>query len=498
MRKTSSDIHQVIQKLSKEEKRKVTIHIKALGKKGMEHLRLFKAIAKQEAYNEEALKKSFRRMSLSVEKRRLYDLIMETLVQFHKTADIQQELLTGLQHFQLLFKKELYEQARSEIFRLKKLAEQHELLHFIQLINAQVIKLENTVFLFANYTDDSFDNFTNNLKQHKNQLSNLMDYRLLKIQLDHSFRKMVIAPEYAEKIEQIMENPLLQSIDNAKSKAAKLCFYDMHLFYNFLKTDYPKSLYYSLKSLSLFEQHFKIICPPEKYMNYLQNAVTTATFLRKANLISELFQKIEQNNLLIKYRRTAFKLKTLEMKANWYILLGDVKGGMQLIEDHIDWLSQLPTETNSIYYCFASICYMAQDYEQALTFIEIILDKDKNKQHIKLKHIASLFKLYIYFDLDNSSLLESWQRSIYRKFYPDKGNHRVELIIINAFKHLLNASPKEQITVFKNLQETLIDFHKTATANELRIIKLSSIMMWLESKLSGKTIPELLQREIKE
>lgn len=493
MRKPSSNIHQLIHKLTKEEKRKVTIHLQKLGKKGVEHIRLFKAIAKQEVYNEAVLKKTFRRLTLSIEKKRLYHLIMETMVQIHQKTDVEQELLTGLQHFQILLKKELYDQAQTELLQLKELAQQYELFHYLQLINEHHLKLENTVFLFSKYTPVSFEELIEKLNLTQLQHQNAVAYRLLKTQLQHFFRQQVLLPSYGQEIKKLMQHPLLQSFEQAKSTTAQLHFCQIHCAYNFLQNDFNKALEHSLKAIDCFERALLPIRPPEEYMDQLQNAITTATFIKREDVIIMLFPKLDQTVEKVKHRKSVFKLRAIEIKANWYIVTGNTKEGTTLIQENLQWLEQCSLDTSAVCYCFASLSFLAEHYYQTLQLLEMVLDKEKNKKHMKLKHLTSIFKLYCYFELSEFSLLESWQRSLYRKWQHQKEQYKIELAIIHIFKQLLKSPENTHKVIFANAYERFLKLNNNASMNERRILKNSSFLLWLESKCKQIPFCELLQ-----
>ncbi|WP_052597200.1 hypothetical protein [Aureispira sp. CCB-QB1] len=482
MRKPSAKLHQLVNSLNKEEKKRVSIRIQELGKKGVKHLRLFKMLTKQEVYNENALKKIFRGSALSLEKKRLYQLVMEALSQFHQNSTIEHELLAGLQQFHILYQKELYEQAKTKIHQLRQLAQKHEAFHYIQLINQQLIQLENKVSFFSCHTDQSFQNFVDNMLLEKEQAACATHYSILKTQIHYLFKKKKLSPDYIHQMEQLLQHDLLTSFNQANSITSHLHFLQIHSTYSFLKTDYPQSLQYSIQALELFEKHFKTIRTAEEYMDYLQNACTAAQYNKDHKLVAELFEKIDQNNLTIQAERDRYELRTIEMKANWYIGIQDIDSGLQLINQNTAWLEHSKLDTCAVYYCFVILSLMIKNYDHALTFLDVVLKKDNKKK--KLTAPALLLKLCIYFDTQEFSLLESHVRSIQRKFNLDKKNHQVELIVVNGFRQLLQAKPSEILLILKKLHQQLSDFQTNATHTEQRTIQMSWILTWIKHKIN--------------
>lgn len=484
MRKPSSTLHQLLLSLSKEEKKRVTLHIQKLGKKATNHLKLLQLIAKQEVYEEEPLKQVFKGGALSLAKKRLYQLILEALVQLHQEANVQQQLLAGLQRFHVLYDKELYEQAHIELLQLKVLAEQHELSYYTQLINEQIIQLENKVYFFSTHTEDSYQALMDKMLLDQQQAAHLSHYILLKSQIHFLFRKKKLSKESLGQMKQLMQQPLLQSFDSNNTQTAHLHFLQIHGTYNFLQTNFSKSLHYATQALSLFEQHFKAIRKPEEYMDYLQNVFTSAQYCQDYDLVAEVLGKIEQNNLKIGLNRDRYKLRTLEMKANWLLSIQDVEQGLALIQQHEAWLEQVNLDSSAVYYCFSFIALKAKRYEEALVFLEVVLDK-AGKQP-KLQHAALLLKLCLYWNLQELSLLESHIRSIYRKFQLEKEEHRLELLLVQHFKQLLSTTDRPSlVVVLLALEKALIHFQKQATQTELRVLQMSGMLLWIEDQTSA-------------
>lgn len=481
MRKPSSKLHQLLLSLSKEEKKRVTLHIQKLGKKGAKHLHLFQLLAKKGVYDEKTLKKLFKGSALSLEKKRLYQLVLEALVQLHQEANIHQQLLAGLQRFHVLYDKELYEQAQAVLVYLKELAEQQEASYYIQLINEQLIQLENKVYFFSQHTEASYQSLMDNMLLEQQQAAHLSNYILLKSQIHFLFRKKKLSSEALHQMQQLMQQDLLQAFDTNNTITAHLHFLQIHGTYQFLQTNFSQSLHYALQALELFEQHFKAIRKPEEYMDYLQNVFTSAQYCQEHTLVAEILEKIERNNSKIQVKRERYTLRTLEMKANWFLSIQEYKQGWQLIQQNRAWLEQSTLDTSAIYYCFVFIAFLTEKYEEAFHFIELVLDKASKQP--KLRHAALLLKLCLYWDMEQYSLLESHIRSIYRKFNLEKEEHRLELLLVHSFKQLLQApDDKAALVILLELKTQLNNFQEEAQHTELRILQMSGILLWLEHK----------------
>ncbi|WMX12970.1 hypothetical protein [Aureispira sp. CCB-E] len=492
MRKTSSQIHTLIRSLSKEEKRKVTMHLRGLGKKGIKHLKLFKAIDKQEIYDEETLKKAFRGTSFSIEKKRLYDLVREVLIVFHGQVDTSQEILAGLQYFRILVHKELYKAAEKEIYKLKKIAEEQQLFLYVQLIDQEILKLENKVLQFYSFKDDSFTEFIDAIQTNSLLANNLYHYNLLKTQLHYLYRKKTRIPKDLLLAEQLIQHPILASPTQAHSALAQLEYHQIHLIYDALKGNLENALEHSIESLSIFEAELINIRPPEEYISHLYNLASRALFYRKIDLILSLIAKIEKSQYALKTQHPIEQLRLIELKANIYAITGNTQEGLKLIAEQSDWLEKTPLDVLVPYSCFVSIYFVVPDYEKALFYIEKILDKKQNKSYLALQLNANITKLLIYFETQEDSLLESALRSLHRQLYPHKENYNLELRIIRFLKKILSTKKNEHPILFQEMYEELSTLFNHTPNN--KITQLSMIRSWLKSKIQGCSLALILQQ----
>lgn len=488
MRKPSPNIHQLIHSLTKEEKKRITIHLKGLGKKGETHLRLLKAIAKQEHYDEAVLKKTFRGLALSIAKKRLYDLMLDVLIQLNYSFDIHHELLSGLQRLRVLFQKDLYQQARDEAFRLVKLAEENDRYDYFHLICMVIIDLENTAYLFQEYDQVSLKRFFNKIRQYESYSFNEMEYILLKAEMYFFMRRKVLLKKDKIALAKMMRNPLLQSIDEAIINPSKLHFYQIHFIHAVLTNNGLKAYHYAFSALDFFEKNGYHIDSPEWYFRYLFNANNSAIYCRKEKVVNEIFEKMEQTILRIEKNQVYYQLQLIEVKANWYSTIGNIGEGKKLIEEYRRYLDECDQEATVIYFLFAFIVFLDKSYDQTLLFVEKLIDKELNKQYDDLRLIGKVFKLLIYFELSEFSLLESHIRSLYRKCQQDKDNYKLVLMIIGLFRKLLKSNTKEQKQVFKDFKKQLIAFKSEMTTNEATIIGSLSFTQWIDSHLENTSL----------
>lgn len=481
MRTPSSDIHQLIHSLSKEEQKRVTIHLKELGRIGEKYFQLFKAIRKQETYKERVLKQKFQGNLFSNLKKRLYNLILETLTQLHQDADVHHKVLTGLQRFQVLYKRELHDQAYQELIKVKELSDTYELLYYKQIVYDRMLELEHRVYQFRAHTEASLEAWLSEIKENKEQVANLTDYFLLQAELYCCFYKKRFTEKEAEQVNQIMEKPLFESEERAKSIYAKALYFNMKMiYYNSINAN-SKALSCSLEVLRLYEENFKKGHPNLSYIILICNVLGNAIYESEASVVEELFMKIERSKNEI-IDKDIYQLMVLEFKMSWYRELGDIARATVLKEAWEAWLVASNLDLSIIHFYFAVIAFLEEDYKEAIRFLAYPLDHKRNTKFKDLQYLGRFFLLVIYFEQEEFSLMEKMIRSLYRNLETEAGSYELEWTILKYFKRLLNAEPGTSTLIFKELQEQLNLFEKTATRDQGLVLNIFHLNKWVKYK----------------
>ncbi|MEM6263982.1 MAG: hypothetical protein AAGI38_15825 [Bacteroidota bacterium] len=232
----SPDLHQLIQSLTKSEKRHFKLHAArhVIGKEN-NYVRLFDAISKQADYNEESIKTAFKGEKfigrLSSEKVYLYHMVMESLHLYHLEYSADSQLKMLLHQVELLYAKGLYQHAGKLLRKARKLALNCEAL--LQLL--EVIRWEKTLldaYSLSRKTMDELENLWDEEQKILEQLGNYNQYAQMLTRVWHFASRFgdIRTAEDLKSIEQIMTHDLLKNVDKALSLRAKLYFFLIHYF----------------------------------------------------------------------------------------------------------------------------------------------------------------------------------------------------------------------------------------------------------------------------
>lgn len=501
MRKSSTNLHALIHKLTKAEKKQCTIRLKALGKGGEEYLNLFRQMDKQEQYDELALKRKIKTTSYSRLKRKLYALVLDTVVQAQLEEDISTQLLYGLQKYHSLYKKELYHQAHQLLYQLQELAQAHHQLELLQYINKLIIELECNITAYEQYDGDSFDGLIKSICHTNVQLFNKQGYHLLAARLEYHLNKEKNFATQKIYFQQLREDPLLQAESQALSWPAKLQYYLLHFVIAICLEEHDRACECSLKIIAIYEEHFLPHAPHQQtYLSHHFNAIISATGAKRADLCEELFSKA--TTLIATHIPNSKHYQTilLGLQMDWYSSIGDSKRGLQLLEEHPDFLVEIQT-TPFFITLSISLAYLyieVEDYDTALQHLENVLAADE-QLYYTIREGAQLMLLVCYYEKEEWSLLASLSRSLYRRYQPQAGQFEAELILVKLFQKLSKKwYPKEEsCLMLKKAKNSLVLLKKEKPTALIQLVRHFDYLCWLESHISQQAFVDLLQKKIK-
>lgn len=501
MRKSSTNLHALIHKLTKAEKKQCTVCLKALGKQGEEYLNLFRQIDKQEQYDELALKRKIKTVSYSRLKRKLYALVLDTVVQAQLEEDIHSRLLYGLQKYHALYKKELYHQAHQLIYQLQELAQAHHQLELLQCINKLIIEIECNITSFEQYDKPAFEVLMDMLFQTNEQLHNKQNYHILSARLKYHLNKDKNFSTQKVFFNQLMKDPLLREESHALSWPAKLQYYLLHLIIAVCSEEHDKACECSLKIITIYEQHFLAHAPNQQtYLSYHFNAIVCATGALRAELCEELFSKastlLSGNIPNSNYNKTIL----LGLQFNWYTFIGDTARGFQLLEAQEDFLATIQatpffiTLSISLAYLYIEV----GDYDTAMEHLENVLAADE-QMYYTIREGAQLMLLVCYYEKQEWSLLASLSRSLYRRYQPQTAQLEAELILVKLFQKLSKKwySKEECCLVLKKAKNDLVLLKKQQPTALIQLCRHFDYLSWLESHISQQAFVDLLQKKVK-
>jgi hypothetical protein len=507
--KPSHELFRLIKSLSKSEKRffKLSSSLQT-GEKN--YIKLFDAIERQNEYDEQAIKKQFRKETfikhLPSEKNHLYKLILKSLRMFYSENTISALLAENIQSIEILYNKALYSECSKLVKKAKQIAQKHERFYYL----FELIKWEK-MLLEEEFQSGKFDKDLNVLIEEEQivikKLRNLAEYQILYSKINYVFRQGGYARNAQEReiVHEIQSHELIKGKNTALSKrAAATCYYVKGLC-AITNNDVEESFANFSKVVQIFEENPNLIQDiPKQYIKSLGNLLY---YYIGADNYKELFDLIEKMRSLKNqpgFNRIDIQLRIFVSTTYFEILAYDRRGEFDqaltmipaIQAKLIEYGEKVTKEDEVLFqHLIANINFGAQRYREALRELNHVLNDNESNLRQDIYGFSKLFNLIIHYELRNYDLLEYLLKSTERYFSKRKKSlglgYAFENTFLKQFRKILKAikyaDPTTQI--FKETKLELEQLLKDQ--NERVALEYFDYITWIDAQLRGVPYGEL-------
>ncbi|MEI2674716.1 MAG: hypothetical protein V9F05_11800 [Chitinophagaceae bacterium] len=338
MKNPSNDLFQLIQSLSKSEKRYFKLFATRHFDKDNQYLKLFEAIETQLTYQEALLVPIFSEgksaAHFAVLKKQLYESLLEALHRFDEFDDVEQQLAKGVHYCTILLKRGLLTQCKKQILRYKQLGYKLEKFELI----IELIEIEKRLGAKLQYSGMD----ENHLQaMHEEQLFCLQQIQLTGLYWLKSAG--IYQLHYAKKIIPGKENvilnttiaePLFTQSEAATTFKAKLDQLQIQALHAFVQRDVNAAFNYNAQFLHLMDEHVHLKqIYAERYFSALNNYLIDCLILqRHEDLLSGIIT-MRQLPLMEEFRHiqhldaNVFRLSYL-LEMNYYVGKNDFENAL--------------------------------------------------------------------------------------------------------------------------------------------------------------------------
>jgi hypothetical protein len=511
--KFSTDLYDLIQKLSQTEKRYVKLFARAFSSKGTEkQLALFDAFDQQKEYDEEELRAAFAEQisakNFHVAKNRLYQLILKALYQYHLSKDERAKLYQQLVQAEILAKKGLYEQAHSLIQKSIQTAKKEEYLP--ELIHAYgrelglVTYFRQIPYYQKMIDEDWFAEVLESIHTQKEEL-NIKFLEIRTMLLTHNIQ-VARTDEHKEQLKEIQKHPYLDANYQPKSKKGR----DLQAFVNAMlykhAGDYEKAC---------------------SYCQYFVDQVDNAEKLQKPELLSHIS---DLNNLMFMQLEGRFfeaaydtvdKMRALrglkivsndehillrinervvEFQLQWFLSSKNYPIALHYLEAKEDLLNKLLVETGNfrqivILYNMTGILIANGLFLLADGYLEQIFQNPDIKKHSYIYSASLILRLLIHFELENYQLLESMLLNSYRSMHKRNLLYESERVLIGQLKKWIRIPDKSELVTALQEGKKQLERLQEDHPNERFFLDQFDLLEWIDSKIIGLTMAEIQEQE---
>lgn len=499
---SKSALFDLINSLSTNEKRYIKQFINKSGDGNSNHVKLLNAIAKQDQYNEEKLKKKFRNTSLlkqwSRVKNYLYNYILRTLQAYHQ-QDVEFELYNNLQYVSILHKKGLYSQAHKLLKKTKYIA----LEGGSATLLPKIAEMEMVVDNLVKYQEEEMEplDYKSNNAWATDIAHNMLQYNESCVEV---FRNSAARGRHTklENInQQILSRPMYASEQEAQSPMGKWFFYVAKIVLN-AQIGKHFEAYSNAKACLAMHKEYPLLqkYAPLTYITSLNNFIQATIDAQQWHELSFIKEEID---FYIEKHKTSTKLVYLQgVKYVTLLHIHIVRGEHQAAFAYVDEIEAfLEThqhsnkhyaKVNTLLYHLLHICIVNGAWEKALVIIERLEQAGINSVDICRNNLL-LLKLIVLLEKDETLLLPYAVRSAYRGLLKKENLFPLERFILNLLKTSVNAASQNELqNIFMKYLKKINDYVPSAPRSELELLTHFDYIAWIESKITGVALLKIL------
>ncbi len=478
----------LIKSLSKGEKRYFKVFVSA-SKENKNYLLLFDAIDRQSEYDEEKIKRKFRKQSfvrqLHVTKNYLMKLIMRSLRNYNSINSREGTLKDLLKDVEILFRKELFEQCEDVIKKACKLA--RELDNYPALL--ELLARKRRVILGrhgAGSQQSALNEISLLEKEALEKLTMQSEYWHLTSNL---FTAIHSPGDYG--VESLEDHPLLQSPPEGTLQSTIL-YHFLWQAWHYAQNDLVAAKERIVSLVNILESFpDRIRDNPGAYITALNNLVSVCLQGKQLGEIPAILEKIRC--IPDKYAQDASSKIAVKMMAHTYNVElemyrdnGEYEKGADLSRTVSAFLDDHKNVVQDVYhlllsYQIAYLHFVTRDYETSLYWLNEIFSRNFGDLRVDIQSYAHILRLIIHFELQNTIVLKYTVESC-RRFLKKKGLDEYQGNLLRFFSKISLALPEEYERLYKDIYQKL--FEQPADAVMRSHLDYLDVKGWLERKMT--------------
>lgn len=499
----------LIKSLSKSEKRQFKIFASRLEtSSNTKFIELFNILDKSEVYDEKLILKSgsIQKIQLSNLKSYLYKQILVSIRLNIPSQNIRYQLREQIDFATILYNKGLYKQSLKILDKTKLQAIENdekymafEIVEFEKLIESQYITRSIQGRADELVIQAKELNYRNTISS---KLSNL-SLQLYGIMLKTGYVKNDQEYKY---IDDYFIKHTSQLDENKFGFRERYWFYNANLWRSFLVQDFLASYKYAYKWVTLFYDNPNMIFQNPVFFLKGNNYFLESLFMLKYKTkfkkhLLQLEHTIEDTRFPVNDNIASLSFLYLyNNKLNYYILEGKFSEGEDIIPIIIEKIkihNDLLDEHHEMmfFYKIACIYFGSDKYNEAIFYLEKIINNKNLSMREDLMCFARLLYLIVHYELGKDFHLETQIKNTYKFLLKMNDLHEVQKEIIRFMKNLNSIYPSDIKKEFIKMRERFIELEKIPY--EKRAFLYLDIISWLESKIENRKIGDIIKEKAK-
>jgi tetratricopeptide (TPR) repeat protein len=501
---------QLISNMTSAEKRSFKLYVKRNSPKGeILFLQLFDLLDKEKEYNADRILKKLpkiKRSQLSNIKANLYQQLLTCLrlIQTKKVEEIK--VREHIDYAKILYDKGMYRACLEILEKAKKLSID---------INYETLIL--TILYFEKRIESQHitGSMSNRALYLSRESSNLLED--LKLTNDLSNLSLLLYGRY-------LKNGLVRDVNDYnklasyfKSKLPDFCNRDLNFYQSlylyqsyvwFYNMTHDFSLYYKYAQrwLDLFHNTpGSEVTETPQYLKGLHNLLNALFMVQRKERFIQAFTELQNFDIENKKNVTANEISLWYLYTNIHLLnkiflTADYKQGVASIADLETLLDRNTFNWDSnrnlvFFYKIACVYFGSGDLEKAIDYLNKITNRYLPELREDIQCYARILNLVAHFDLGNEEHVNYQVKSMIRFLSKIKEHEAMQLEILKFLKRTTQMRPKDMSMEFSRLRDKLILISQDKY--QQRAFFYFDIISWLESKIQGKSIQDIILQKKK-
>ncbi len=508
MSNRSADIlFQLIHSLEKAEKRHFKLYIKrSSAREDLKIVQLFDAIANLKEYDEKLLLKKLpdiQKPQLANLKTHLYKQLLASLRLLKSADSLDLQLNEQFDYAHILYKKGLFSQSIRILDRVKEIAKANQKFNFL----TQVIALEKRIegLHITRSMEDRVQRLAleaNEVSRHIDEVSRLSNLTLLLFSWFTHYGHARNKKDEAG-VKKFMQENLPPNAHSATGFYERMFLYQSYCWYAFIRQDFLQYYRYVQKWIDLFDaQPLMIRVETSHYikgLHYLLNAHFDLRNFRGFEKALKKFESFAQTSRVRdhdNFRIQAF-VYISQAKINQHFMTGTFKEGLKLVpqieEKMVEYALFLDSHRIMVLnYKIATLYFGSGDYSTCIDYLQKIIS-ESGELRTDLQCYARLQHLLAHYELGNIELMEPLSRSVYRFMSRMENLTVIEEEMFRFLRRSFSISRHQLKPELENFLQKVKHLEKNRF--ETRAFAYLDIISWLESKVYGKTMGEVIHEK---
>ncbi|MEO1515110.1 MAG: hypothetical protein AAFV95_08850 [Bacteroidota bacterium] len=470
-------------------------------------LKLFDFIDKIKRYDERLILEripGIKKRQLSNLKAHLYKQLLLCLRLMNRSNNLDVQLRERLDYARVLYNKGLYRQSLEILDKTKTKAELNKQYH-LMLETIEFEKLIESQYI-THSIDSRADQLTKQAADISRRVMRNHAYSNLALQLYGLYIKVGFVRNQKEFlfVQEFFKSNKPEYNVQELDFYGKLYLYQAFCWYHHMAQDFLLYYRYAQKWRDLFiEEPQMIQLERALYLKSLHNILTALFMLWQHDKFVAALEELEavSQDPAVKQEKNLEGLAVLFTyihRINRHYMMGTFTEGLSLVPGLMKEIDNESFHWDDrriivFYYKIACLYFGSGDNENAIHYLNQIINRAHTDLRKDIQCFARILCLIAHFELGNDLLVEYQVKSVYRFLSKMEDLHMVQLEILKFLRKLPRIQRSELKEEFIRLRNNLMRIREQPY--EKRPFLYLDIISWLESKIEGIKVQDIIRRK---